>query len=251
MLGRVQRVPPPITARQADALRELVDWLEENGWEGAGMDEAIEEYIDAAETGRKIEYRGAMDLLATIERDIWWGYEHVGDEEDLPVIKEAVAQVDRAREAFQRSNPSCGKPKKFVVKRQGTGIKGLPAIAPITGPADVAAAIAKLIGDNAYEVFIVLYLNVSNCVEGYQELTAESMTHVDVSVSSVMRNAVLAGAVGIVTAHQHPSGNTYPSDADRALWRRFRAMANEFELVVLDNLVVVADGGYYSEAEDG
>lgn len=150
-----------------------------------------------------------------------------------------------------KKNPapaSCGKPSRLVVKRERSGAK-LPAIPRVSGPVDVVKAVRALIADRAYEVFLVLYLNTKNCVFAYEELTEDSVAAVSVNSASLVRNALLSGAVGIITAHQHPSGSLDPSDEDRALWRQLREQCKLMGILLLDNAIVTEDG-YYFESQD-
>ena len=142
---------------------------------------------------------------------------------------------------------ACAKPRKMTVKWERTGAK-LPPL-KVRDPRSAAYAAAKLIGDNAYEVFLVMYLNSDNCVIGYEELTEDSLAGVSVNTASLVRNALLAGAFGIITAHQHPSGSLTPSRDDQVLWKRLRQQAELMQIPVLDNLIVTEDG-YYTEQEE-
>lgn len=147
-------------------------------------------------------------------------------------------------EQSPRDNPSCAKPSRLEVKRIKTGAK-LPPLT-VSSSDTAARAAAKLIGDRAYEVFLVLYLNAANCVIGYEELTEDSFSSVSVNPGSLMRNAMLAGASAILTVHQHPAGSAMPSDADRSLWERLNAQGKLMGVPVLDNLTI-AEGEFFSE----
>lgn len=120
----------------------------------------------------------------------------------------------------------------------------------IDAPEAAARAVAEVIGDFAYEHFVVLYVDVRNKVMGYDVSTEMSPIEIAVTSQSIIRNALLMAAIGVVTAHQHPSGDPTPSTHDEALWERLREQAKIMQLAVLDNLVV-GDGRYYSEVENG
>lgn len=143
------------------------------------------------------------------------------------------------------------KPKKLYVKLKA-GTSDLPPLPPLKSPTDAVLAARKVIGDRAYEIFLVLYVNTKNCVFAYEEFTEGSMSGVTVHTSTIVRNAVLTGARAIITFHQHPSGDPAPSDDDFQLWNKLRRQAEVMDLVVLDNFVVTGDpfDGYYSESEN-
>jgi DNA repair protein RadC len=134
---------------------------------------------------------------------------------------------------------------RLVVKREKVAGVKFPTV---TTPDGAARAALELIGDNAYEVFLVLYLNVRNEIIGYEELTEDSVAGVSVNSSSIVRNALLSGAPAILTVHNHPSGNLEPSAEDHALWARLKLELKTMGLALVDNLVV-GGNGYYSEAE--
>jgi DNA repair protein RadC len=53
-----------------------------------------------------------------------------------------------------------------------------------------------------------------------------------------------------VLAHNHPSGQAFPSQADIQLTRKLRDGARNLDLYVLDHLIVAGEG-YYSFADAG
>jgi DNA repair protein RadC len=137
---------------------------------------------------------------------------------------------------------------RLVVKRERVvGVK-LPTKSLVLSPNDAAQAALDLIGDNAYEVFLILYLDVRNVIIGYEELTEGSISGVSVNSSSVVRNALLAGAPAVVTVHNHPSGALDPSLEDRQLWARLKSELTALGITLLDNLIV-GGSGFFSESE--
>ncbi|MHA5761773.1 JAB domain-containing protein, partial [Pseudomonas aeruginosa] len=57
-------------------------------------------------------------------------------------------------------------------------------------------------------------------------------------------------AAAVIFSHQHPSGCTEPSSADRALTQTLRAALSLIDVRVLDHLIV-GQGTPYSFAESG
>lgn len=139
---------------------------------------------------------------------------------------------------------------KLVVKRQ----RGqLEAVGPVNTPRDAARAVDALIGDRAYEYLVALYLDARNHVFAYDEFTSGAQTKVYVEPAAIGRDALLVGALGVITAHQHPSGDVTPSHEDSRLWSRLTSILELLGLKALDHLVTAreADGtlAYYSLAE--
>ncbi len=54
----------------------------------------------------------------------------------------------------------------------------------------------------------------------------------------VFRPALVSGAHGLFVAHNHPSGDPTPSDADEAFTRRLKRQARLLDLVLHDHLVI-------------
>ena len=59
----------------------------------------------------------------------------------------------------------------------------------------------------------------------------------DLPLRSIIADAAAHGSAGIVLAHNHPSGDSTPSEADRRATRRLAAAAEALDCVILDHLV--------------
>jgi len=120
------------------------------------------------------------------------------------------------------------------------------AIADSTG---VARLVRKLIGeDEPREHLIVLYLDVAHNVVGYNHNAVGAINQVHAYPGEIFRAALLAGAVAIILAHNHPSGATEPSASDDALTSQIKAAGHLLGITLLDH-VVVSDTSHYSYAE--
>ena len=60
-------------------------------------------------------------------------------------------------------------------------------------------------------------------------------------VGEIIRDAAVHGSAGIVLAHNHPSGDSRPSESDCRATRRLAAVAEAIDCLVLDHLIF-ADG---------
>jgi DNA repair protein RadC len=100
------------------------------------------------------------------------------------------------------------------------------------------------------EVFKVLFLNSQN-----ELLEAEDMSQGTVNASAVfarevMESAIRHHATALIFVHNHPSGNTTPSQEDRAITRELVMASSVMSLKVLDHLIV-GDNCHYSFASHG
>ncbi len=71
-----------------------------------------------------------------------------------------------------------------------------------------------------------------------------------VDLKHVFALALKANASGIIVSHNHPSGNTTPSDADKSLTAKFVAAAAILDLKLYDHIIVSRDG-YMSFSDEG
>ena len=65
----------------------------------------------------------------------------------------------------------------------------------------------------------------------------------------ILNAAVEKLASGIILAHNHPSGNLSPSDADLKITKKIKEAAMLLDLSLLDHLIL-SDQGYLSMADD-
>lgn len=98
------------------------------------------------------------------------------------------------------------------------------------------------------EIFWVLHLNSKNRIIKKEMTAMGAVDHCTIQPGIVLRGAVACGAAGIITVHNHPSGDPTPSSEDRQLWRSMREICRLLGIRVLDNVVIGADG-FYSEED--
>lgn len=100
------------------------------------------------------------------------------------------------------------------------------------------------------EEFVVVCLNASLEVLGWVKLHTGGLDHATVDSRLVFAVALQTASAGIVVAHNHPTGNLNPSDADRITTRRLRDGARLLGIRFLDHVILNRDG-YFSFAEAG
>ena len=100
------------------------------------------------------------------------------------------------------------------------------------------------------EEFHAVLLDVRGRLIKAAKIAEGSLTQCPVSPRDALREAVRAGAHGVVFAHNHPSGDATPSLSDSELTERLRAACEMVGVVARDHLIVAATG-YYSFVEAG
>ena len=102
-----------------------------------------------------------------------------------------------------------------------------------------------------YEEFMVLLLNRANRVLGCLKLSRGGLTGTVVDLRILYGTALKAMASGIIIAHNHPSGNLKPSDADRELTSQIKQAGKLLDITLLDHLILGTEGDYASFADEG
>ena len=100
------------------------------------------------------------------------------------------------------------------------------------------------------EQFKILLMNRANKVLGIFEVSSGSATGTVADPKLIFAAAIKANACGIILAHNHPSGNLQPSQADIDLTRKMKEGGKFLEIQVLDHVIVTTEG-YYSFADEG
>lgn len=121
---------------------------------------------------------------------------------------------------------------------------------PIKGPEEIYALLKPLVSDVLCEHFYAVYLNARYVVIEVRLISVGSLNASIVHPREVFRPAVALAAAALVVAHNHPSGETSPSDDDRALTRRLMQVGELLGIPILDHLVV-ANGSFTSFKEAG
>ena len=103
---------------------------------------------------------------------------------------------------------------------------------------------------SSHEEFWILYLNRSNKVIEKMKLSHGGISGTVTDVRLVMKRAVECLASGIIVCHNHPSGNTNPSESDNKITRKIREAGNLMDIQLLDHLIVT-EKDYYSYADNG
>jgi len=83
-----------------------------------------------------------------------------------------------------------------------------------------------------------LYLARGGRLLSCQRLTAGNDCFTIVDPRQVLRPAIALGATGIILAHNHPSGDPTPSEADRDCTRRVASAGRVLGVALLDHLVL-------------
>jgi DNA repair protein RadC len=100
------------------------------------------------------------------------------------------------------------------------------------------------------EEFIIICLSRSNRAYGWAKISQGGLAGTVADPKVIFQIALKSNASSIILAHNHPSGNLQPSEADIRLTRKLKECGLLLDLSVLDHLIVTSEG-YFSFADEG
>lgn len=127
-----------------------------------------------------------------------------------------------------------------------------PKLPPITSSRDAFNIFRQYWSDqiNWIEEFYMLCLNRANAVVGIYRVSVGGTAGTCVDPKVVFQVALGSHASSIILAHNHPSGNTVVSTADKTLTQRFKEVGKLLDLPVLDHLILTPDTDIYTSFAD-
>ena len=127
------------------------------------------------------------------------------------------------------------------------GVQGTGTGMGLRSPVDVFEATADL-RLLSKEHFVGLYLNTRNRLLARETISVGSLNVSVVHPREVFQPALQHSAASMIVVHNHPSGETDPSDDDIAISRRLVEAGDLLGIAVLDH-VIVGRSGYTSLKE--
>jgi len=101
-----------------------------------------------------------------------------------------------------------------------------------------------------YESFFLLLLNRANNTIGYVKISQGGVSGTVVDPKIVAKYAIESLASGVIVAHNHPSGNTQPSQADNQMTKKLKEGLKYFDISLLDHLILTEED-YLSYSDSG
>ncbi|MDP3839076.1 MAG: DNA repair protein RadC [Methylococcales bacterium] len=120
----------------------------------------------------------------------------------------------------------------------------------LTSPDITRAYLSAQLRGYSYEVFACLFLDNQHRVIQLDELFRGTIDGASVYPREVVKKALHHNAAAVIFAHNHPSGITEPSTADKHITEKLKQALALFDIRVLDHFII-GDGQPYSFAEHG
>jgi DNA repair protein RadC len=104
--------------------------------------------------------------------------------------------------------------------------------------------------DLEHEVFICLFLDSQHRIIAHEILFRGTIKGAAIHPREVAKRALQLNAAAVIFAHNHPSGASMPSPADRDITQKLKQSLALFEVAALDHFVIGKDD-VFSFAENG
>ena len=116
-------------------------------------------------------------------------------------------------------------------------LQPIPLPPRIADPAAASALFASL-AQEAVEVAAFAYLDGNQRLLGMRHARSAWTTMLDLPIRNVAADALAFDAAAVVMAHNHPSGDPTPSEADKDSTRMLVRALHVLDVRLLDHLVV-------------
>jgi DNA repair protein RadC len=121
---------------------------------------------------------------------------------------------------------------------------------------DVSEVLSSLLNyeqehDREKEHFWILGLNTKNVIQYTDLVSIGSLSASIVHPRETFRLAVMKATANIIIGHNHPSGDTKPSQEDILLTNRLAQAGEILGINVLDHVIIGSEGNYFSFRDNG
>jgi len=122
----------------------------------------------------------------------------------------------------------------------------------IKSSADAFNYMKPILTDLPYEEFWIVLMNRANRIIKRIKISQGGVAGTLTDIRIVFKQAITELASGMILFHNHPSGNTSPSDSDIRITQRIKETGVIMDIQVLDHIIISGDGmDYYSLADNG
>ena len=115
---------------------------------------------------------------------------------------------------------------------------------------DIYDLMQPLIGDLRNEEFWIVAINNASRIIKKVQVSVGGIDQTSADVRLIMRVLIETGASLFAAVHNHPSGNSKPSNDDRKLTEQLKKAADIFNIRMMDHVIVTAYE-YYSFCDEG
>ena len=95
-----------------------------------------------------------------------------------------------------------------------------------------------LLAGHDQEVFAVMFMHSRHCILACEEMFYGTIDGASVYPREVVKAALRHNASAVILAHNHPSGDPEPSQADIQITRRLKDALHLIDVRILDHIIV-------------
>jgi DNA repair protein RadC len=106
------------------------------------------------------------------------------------------------------------------------------------------------LSDLNHEQFWIMLLNNANKIIKLKQIGVGGMTGTTADPKKIFKCALENNAASVMLCHNHPSGNTTPSNADKQITNNLIKAGQFLEIKILDHIIIGNDN-YFSFADEG
>jgi DNA repair protein RadC len=101
-----------------------------------------------------------------------------------------------------------------------------------------------------YESVFILLIDASNTTIGYAKISQGGVIGTVIDVKLICKYVIDSLAMGVILAHNHPTGNLKASDSDMQITSKVKDALNIFDCKLLDH-IILSSNKYLSMADEG
>lgn len=116
---------------------------------------------------------------------------------------------------------------------------------------DIADAFASKLTSLPYEEFHVAYLSRTNKIIKTVKISQGGVSGTVTDIRIILKHGINCLSSAMILAHNHPSGNLNPSQADKKITNKITEAAKYMDISVLDHVIIGTDGTFFSFADQG
>ncbi len=243
-------------AKRIKAINEkgkIITFKQPFGWKGDLFSQIMVQEIEKQKGSLKIIgfgrdtkwYNSIEDLIEVIDWDLMEDWHNGSD-----AMEPSSCYYSEQPEIILGDVTEINIPEIKIQYHRGTDSK---LLAKVNSSKDAEKVLRDIYPDgeiDLQEQFIILYLNRQNKVLGYYRHSKGGLTGTIVDIRLIMAVAVKSACTSILLSHNHPSGNTKPSNEDVAITKKIKETAQLFDINVLDHIIITSED-FYSFGDEG
>jgi DNA repair protein RadC len=152
-----------------------------------------------------------------------------------------ILTQNRQTQANKQSLLFTSRTSSTLVNESSCFKPGLRSCPPITGTVEAYLFISSLWDKELItlqEQMLAVFMNRTGQVIGYRLLNTGNISHCEIDTRLLVSLALHCMASSVIIAHNQPSGNLTPSEADKTLTKKVSDALTLIDVTLLDHLII-------------